>query len=1619
MFSSNRDESTLLQAKITDLEQQLCQCQMELQQIRGSQDGAEPILHEILEQTLNAIARVRIFDDYRIEYLYCSRGHEAVFGYTSEEFTRDSTLWLSRVEPEDRESAIFQTGFEHIFAEQSFTIEYRFYCKDGSLRWISSTFSSQRDDIADCWIATGSSTDITHCKKAETALHRSEAEFRLVAENIAEVLFVESADSDEVVYVSSAFEKIWQVPFETLYDHPTAWFEAIHPDDRELVLFDLTRRKQGECVEREFRVIRPNGEIRWLFSRSSPVFDEAGQLIRHVGIGEDITERKQAQQEIQFQANLLDQVRNAVICTDLDGNITYWNHFAETLYQWKAVEAIGQPLMDIIVPPEQKSVIAAGFERLRQTHHSEGERLLQRKDGTLLTVLFATTATWNEAGEITGFVGVSMDISDRKRAEEALREREQQLATLTANVPGGIYQAVYDASGNLTSLYLSDGFRELLGYEPQTLMNHAEGALSLIHPDDRVRFYEAVAVARETLEPSYLEYRLITASGESKWIRDHARFSWNENGDFIVNGIDIDISDRKQVEAALHQLNQELEQRIQERTRELEQSQAILWERKRSFKTLVENTPDIIARFDRRLRHLYVNPVIERVTGIPADQFVGKTNQDLGMPEHLATNWSDQLQSVFDSGRPRAFEFDFPSSDGLRHYQSKLVPEFAPDGAITSVLVISRDITDFKQAQDALYQSEQLFRAVFENAGVGIAVVFPPDFKLERTNRVLQQMLGYSAEELATLNYVELVHPDDRALGAAFEHQVGEQQSYSLERRLICKNGQILWVILSISLLWDANAQIRFGIGIVQDITSRKQAEEALRHSEQKHAILAETVPVGIFYADSRLNTSYVNSRWREMTGLTEADVQGLGWLQAIYPDDHDRLMASWHSAIQSNSPFQAEHRLIHRNGSIIWVFAQATPERDGSGLIIGYLGTVTDISDRKAVEEALRHSEELFRKLFEEAPIGIVLGRVSNYRLYKANQMFCQTFGYSAEELAELAYTDLTYPDDLAAELPLAEQMLMGSIPGYQLEKRYIKKSGEVFWGHVTSTVFRDSANQPIIALGMVQDITERKQAEAQLQHNEALLRQAQQIAQLGSWEFDAATQESIWSEEKFRIFGLDPAGLEPTYEQLLQQLIHPDDRDSFRQAVTRAIEQAEPYTLDLRIIQPDTTLRYVLAKGHPVVNSQGQVVKLIGTVMDISDRKQAEAALQRQAQREQLLRLITHRMRQTLDLDEILTTAVIEVRQTFGADRALVFRLLPEGRGQVIKESVLPEYPALGEGLWTDACLDPDSIKHYCIGQPRIVSDVALDEWGACLGQLLHQIGVRSKISAPIIQSLNGSTQIWGLLIVHACARYRQWLPEEARFLQQISNQLAIAIQQSNLYQQTQTELIERQQVENRLRASLQEKEVLLKEIHHRVKNNMQMISSLLNLQADSIQDPEALQPFIESQRRVKTMALIHEKLYQSHNLAQINFAEYVQQLAHELLQSFQATYSRIHVAVEVTDVNLTVDTAIPCGLIINELVTNALKYAFPQGQTGEIHIRFLPDPASSLPDNPCYLLSVKDNGIGIPNQIDIFNTDSLGLQIICMFTQKLKGTISLNRMNGTEFNIVVPLPDKIYKS
>ena len=213
---------------------------------------------------------------------------------------------------------------------------------------------------------------------------------------------------------------------------------------------------------------------------------------------------------------------------------------------------------------------------------------------------------------------------------------------------------------------------------------------------------------------------------------------------------------------------------------------------------------------------------------------------------------------------------------------------------------------------------------------------------------------------------------------------------------------------------------------------------------------------------------------------------------------------------------------------------------------------------------------------------------------------------------------------------------------------------------------------------------------------------------------------------------------------------------------------------------------------------------------------------------------------------------------------------------------------------------------------------------------------------------------------------------------------------------------DITESKNAEKEIKSSLNEKEYLLREIHHRVKNNMQIISSLLNLQTKYVNDEEAIDVLQESQNRVKSMAMIHEKIYQSNDLEEINFADYIQSLISNLFHTYNVDKKLVKSTFKIENITLNMETAVPCGLIISEIISNSLKYAFPNKMRGEIIVSL-----KSVEET--YELMIKDNGIGLPKGLDLNNLESLGLLLVKILTEQIEGELIINSINGTEFKII----------
>jgi PAS domain S-box-containing protein len=321
--------------------------------------------------------------------------------------------------------------------------------------------------------------------------------------------------------------------------------------------------------------------------------------------------------------------------------------------------------------------------------------------------------------------------------------------------------------------------------------------------------------------------------------------------------------------------------------------------------------------------------------------------------------------------------------------------------------------------------------------------------------------------------------------------------------------------------------------------------------------------------------------------------------------------------------------------------------------------------------------------------------------------------------------------------------------------------------------------------------EIRERQKAEAALLQEKTHLAQAQKVAHVGSWEFDIATQDITWSDETFRIYGFKLGQPTPTLTEHWQ-IIHPDDRIKWSTTVHQLVA-GKSSELEFRIVRPDGSIRHLLGQGEPIFNPDSQVYKLFGTVLDITDRIAAQ-------QQDRLVGEIALEIHQSLELDEILNTTVREVRQFLASDRVLIYRFNPDWSGLVLVESVGEGLVAVRDSTIYDPCFSQNCAQFYQQGRICAIANIDTAHLHPCYLELLASLNVTAYLIVPILVG----EKLWGLLIVHHCRGERQWQSNEIGLLQKLATQVAIAIQQAELYSRVQSELIERQRIEQELRVS-----------------------------------------------------------------------------------------------------------------------------------------------------------------------------------------------------------------------
>ncbi|AFZ26037.1 PAS domain S-box [Cylindrospermum stagnale PCC 7417] len=650
-------------------------------------------------------------------------------------------------------------------------------------------------------------------------------------------------------------------------------------------------------------------------------------------------------------------------------------------------------------------------------------------------------------------------------------------------------------------------------------------------------------------------------------------------------------------------------------------------------------------------------------------------------------------------------------------------------------------------------------------------------------------------------------------------------------------------------------------------------------------------------------------------------------------------------------------------------------------------------LTERKRVEQNLYDSEARFSTITQAIPVPLAIFRISDGVILYTNSEFLQTFRFTSEDLVNRQISDVYH--ELVDLQKLLESLVQnGYLHNYEVKLK--RADGSDLWAIASFQYL--SLNKELVILTVIYDITERKNAAVKLQEQNEFLQRIFESIPLMIALIDINGKLQWVNQEWEHVLGWKFQDFQ-TGDVL--EALYPNPE--YYQYMINFVNSAQRVWGDFKTQVRDG--REIDTSWTNVRLTNGQT---IGIGQDITGRKQTEQALRATAEREQLMRTVAQRIRQSLNLQDILNVTVQEVRNILRVDRVVVFQFSSDMSGTVVAESVEPGWTvALGKNI-LDTCFQRGGGLEYHQGLRKAIANIYEAGLTDCHLKLLAQFEVKANLVVPILVEVGGdkaSTRLWGLLIAHQCSSPRDWEESQLDLLDQLTVQIAIAIQQSSIFQQAQSELAQRQKAEVKLRSALAEKEVLLKEIHHRVKNNLQIVSSLLQLQSDTIKDPEIIKALRESQNRIESISLIHKNLYTSPNIGQLDVADYINNLAANLLISYQIVPGKIGLETNIDSVSLNVDQAIACGLIINELISNALKHAFPGKQGGTISI-ILRNTTNNIQ------MTVQDNGIGLPDNLNWRNTNSLGLSLVYdLVTEQLEGNITVERNQGTVFNIEFP--------
>ena len=936
---------------------------------------------------------------------------------------------------------------------------------------------------------------------------------------------------------------------------------------------------------------RKNGQLTPV--EESHTLVEAGGERLILSIVHDITDLKRAEDSLRLSEASLKKAHQAAQmgCWEwsVQTNTITWD---ENLYHLAGrdpkLPALQIHELDSSISPESRDQQAAFVENTLTTGTPcEYDLQMRHPDGSIRWVTVRANPLWDASGRIIGLRGSVQDITERKRVEETLRESEAHLREAERIAHFG--SSSWDVATNTT--IWSDELYSITGWDPSERPPTHQQRADLYSPESWARLEPAVQRVLATGEPYDLELEVVRPDGTRRQVR--ARGAAVRGGDGSVTRLHGTLQDITEQKAA-HNAALEAE---------------------REYRKIYEGAIEGMFRTSMEGKSLSVNPALARMLGYNSpEEFVSVTNDtthQVWLDPEVRARYAALLM---EQGIARGFECQLRRNDGNPIWVSLNARKVCDtEGRVLYIEGFLEDITERKKSAEALQESEERFRTTFENAGMGMALV---DLQghLFKSNAALRKMLGYSEEELIGMTFTEFTHHDDRELDwNLFDEMVaGEYDRYEIEKQYLQKGGGVVWGLLTASLVKGKDGKPLYCVGMVQDITERKKSEQAFRESEERFRALFEQAPIALGIGRMGL-ACYANRAYLKMFGLRKVD------------DIVGRPIAEqWAPEYRTLIEERARERSLGLPAPVSYEAVGQRP--DGSQFPVhievdmvnlpdgpATLAFLTDITERKRVEAALIEERNLLHTLMDNIPDHIYF-KDRESRFTRINKAQAARFGFSDPAQA-LGKTDFDFflPGHAQLAYEDEQEIIRTGKPMVGKEEREDWPDGHVTWVSTTKMPLRDAQGNITGTFGVSRDITERKRMEDALRESQALT--------------DAivdSTPDMIWSVDpgNFALLTFN-RGLRDYYSQhrgiqlrvgMPQTELFTDQRylDQWRQLYQRALAEGF-YTTEYTPSQG----AIILQLTFNLLKREGKVFGISVFGKDITERKQAEAALQESEER------------------------------------------------------------------------------------------------------------------------------------------------------------------------------------------------------------------------------------------------------------------------------------------------------------------------------------------------------------------------------------------------------------------